>query len=216
MDTKDPKNPHGYPPCPARKSPKQGGGPCARSAGWGTDHPGSGPCKSHGGKTPIKHGRYSKIERPRIKELIDQFSNDPDPYNLLPEVVLLRALIVDFVERYDKYAEALIAWHESFIGEDAPFTPKPVQIVDILSAAKFIGQIGQLVERIEKQKQEGVISLEAVNRYVEQLGVELVAAAQEAIADADTRTAFFAAIDRRWETVAIDTKPRRPGAPQGA
>lgn len=210
MDAKQSKNPHGYPPCPARRSPKQGGGPCNRYAGWGTDHPGQGTCRSHGGLTPVKHGRYSTITRPRLAELIARFEADPDPMNLLPEVVLLRALILDYIERYDAFTASLIAWHESYVDREKTPNPKPTQVVDILAAGNFIGQIAKVTERIQKQQQEGTVSLEAFNRYVEQLGVELVAAAQEAIADADSRTAFFAAIDRRWETVALDAKPGRP------
>lgn len=41
----------------ARKTPKCGatkknGEPCGMDAGWGTDHPGHGTCKLHGGSTP--------------------------------------------------------------------------------------------------------------------------------------------------------------------
>jgi hypothetical protein len=35
--------------CDARK--RQGDGTCKHEAGWGTDHPGEGPCKLHGGST---------------------------------------------------------------------------------------------------------------------------------------------------------------------
>lgn len=31
---------------------KHDGGTCSRGAGWGTDHPGTGHCKFHGGRTP--------------------------------------------------------------------------------------------------------------------------------------------------------------------
>ena len=88
------------PKCGRKK--KQGPGHCARPAGWGTDHPGEGPCKLHGGKTPVKTGCYSKIQRKRLRELIEEFLNDPDPFNLLPEVALLRALVLDYIERYDE------------------------------------------------------------------------------------------------------------------
>src|SRR5689334_21056250 len=96
------------------------GGRCTQPAGWGTDHVGSGACKLHGGNAgrPPKHGldgdRYRAVRRPRIRELLDSFADDPDPLNLLPEVRILRALILDFIERYDEQTEALIAWHASF------------------------------------------------------------------------------------------------------
>jgi hypothetical protein len=40
---------HGAVLCGARK--RQGEGTCGQAAGWGTDHPGDGPCKLHGGNT---------------------------------------------------------------------------------------------------------------------------------------------------------------------
>ncbi|HET6866297.1 MAG TPA: hypothetical protein VFH80_10250 [Solirubrobacteraceae bacterium] len=36
-------------------------GPCTRPAGWGTDHPGVGRCKLHGGATPT-HQRAAELE----------------------------------------------------------------------------------------------------------------------------------------------------------
>jgi hypothetical protein len=139
---------------------------------------------------------------------------DPDPLNLLPEVHLLRSLIIDFVERYDEFTEALIDWHESwkeYGWEDSH--KKPRKVVDILTAAKFIGEIGGLVDKIQKQKQEGTITLDTLNRVMEQIGVEVVGAAQEAIADATERSAFLAAFERRWSSVRLDP-PKR--GPQGA
>jgi hypothetical protein len=86
----------------------------SRSPAARTDHVGQGKCWLHGGRTPIKHGRYSKINRARIRELIAQHEADPDPLNVLPEIAALRALFQEFIERYDEHTEALLAWHASF------------------------------------------------------------------------------------------------------
>lgn len=188
---------------------RQGGGACGRPAGWGTEHVGSGRCKLHGGNNPVKHGRYSQITRPRLKELIEQFGADPDPMNLLPEVVLLRALVQDYIERYDAFTGALIDWHESW--KDTGQGKKPQQVVDILSAGKFIADIGGLVDKIHKQRAEGTVTMEAVGHHLEKMGMEVVAAVQEAIADADTRTATLAAIDRRWQSLQFERKPGGKG-----
>jgi hypothetical protein len=198
-------SPEGSPHATCGATTKSSGKPCTKSAGWRTDHPGVGKCYLHGGKTPIAHGRYSGIKRPRLAELIAKFETDPNPLDILPEVLLLRALITDYVERYDEMTDAILAWHESYVNKQMTPNPKPTQILDILSAAKFIGQIGALVERIEKSKSEGSVTLEAVNRYVGTLGMEVVAAVNEALPDADSRTKVVAAVDRRWESVAFDT-----------
>jgi hypothetical protein len=59
-----PPEPHDSPLCDARKrQPRYPGETCARPSGWGTSHPGFGRCKLHGGATPYKHGRYSRVVR---------------------------------------------------------------------------------------------------------------------------------------------------------
>jgi hypothetical protein len=218
MTTAKKGNPHGHPPCTARKKASQGGGPCERYAGWGTDHAGQGPCKYHGGLTPVKHGRYSQITRPRLKQLIEQFEAESDPMDMLPELALLRALVTDYIERYDVFTGALLAWHDSYIDKDKTPNPKPQQVLDIISAGGFIAQIAKVTERIQKQKQEGTVTLEAVNAYVETLGMEVFEAAQEAIPDAAARTSLLAALDRRWQSVSFNVKPRpaRPTEGDGA
>ena len=189
------------------------GNACSQKAGWGTDHVGEGRCKLHGGATPIKSGRYSKVTRPRIKQLLETFENDPAPLDLLPELALIRSLILDYIERYDEFTTALIAWHQDndawtdFEGNKHPST-KPVQVLDILSVAKYITTIGQLTERIEKSKKEGAVTLETLNRVMEQLGVELVAAVQETVTDEAQRSKLLVAVERRWSSIQLE----QPGA----
>jgi hypothetical protein len=48
-----------YETCGAKK--RQGEGTCTRPAGWGTDHPGVGRCKLHGGSTPSQK-RKAEVE----------------------------------------------------------------------------------------------------------------------------------------------------------
>jgi len=89
-------------------------GVCQNPAGAGTDHLGEGRCKFHGGNSQIKHGRYSKVKRPQIKKLIEEFEKDPEPMNLLPEVLLLRALLTDYIDRHENLTTALAAWRASY------------------------------------------------------------------------------------------------------
>lgn len=63
-----PPNPH----CGATL--KRGDGTCGHQAGWGTDHPGHGNCKLHGGATPTgkKHAKQLRQEAwDRILTLTD-------------------------------------------------------------------------------------------------------------------------------------------------
>ncbi|MGW2520451.1 hypothetical protein ACWC09_26250 [Streptomyces sp. NPDC001617] len=52
MDATGPADGHGAHLCGARK--RQGEGTCNKTAGWGTDHPGTGRCRLHGGSTPTQ------------------------------------------------------------------------------------------------------------------------------------------------------------------
>ncbi|WP_407570720.1 hypothetical protein [Deinococcus altitudinis] len=100
------------PKCDAKHTKRDG--TCKRPAGWGTDHPGTGRCKLHGGGAQITHGRFSNITRPRIAQLLEQFKSDPNPLDLLPELALLRAVVLDYVERHDILTEALLSWNASY------------------------------------------------------------------------------------------------------
>ncbi|MBB6053262.1 hypothetical protein [Armatimonas rosea] len=98
------------------------GAPCTKAAGWRTDHPGSGRCYLHGGAggRPIEHGRYSRysiITSAEARRLREHFEADPDPLNLLPEVIELRVRIADFCNRYDEFSTALLGWHGSWSGD---------------------------------------------------------------------------------------------------
>lgn len=50
-----------YAICGAAKR-QEPAGPCTRPAGWGTDHPGFGCCKLHGGKTPTQAARAKELQ----------------------------------------------------------------------------------------------------------------------------------------------------------
>lgn len=143
------------------------GNPCTQPAGWGTDHVGEGRCRFHGGASPIKHGRYSKVKREPIRRLIESYQDDPDPLNLLPELAAMRALFTDFIERYDEWREAFLAWHTSFGSENG--NPKPKQVLDLADATKILDRIGRMVERIEKVRAQNAISAPELFRVMSEI-----------------------------------------------
>lgn len=102
---------------------------CSHPAGFRTPHPGAGRCYLHGGMTPVKHGRYSSLKRESLRDLIAQHEADPDPLNILPELAAARALFQDFVERYDAWREALLAWHASFDAAAMGFDPERLTLL---------------------------------------------------------------------------------------
>lgn len=134
-------------------SRRQGGGYCTQAAGWGTDHPGQGRCKLHGGATPVRHGRYSNIQRPRIRELSEYHENHPDPLNTLSEIALTRALLQDFIERYEQNSAAILAWYLSWSASQRPLSEEKVmafeRIVDDFEEQLRVGKL-ELTERQEE------------------------------------------------------------------
>jgi hypothetical protein len=148
-----------HPRCGAKTRRRQG--TCGNTAGLRTNHVGQGRCWLHGGASPIKHGRYSTIQRERIRDLILKHEEDKDPLNILPEVAALRAMFQDYIERYDAHTDALIAWHQSYEATRVPLSeekvmafeavvdeweirlkettePTPKQLADIASARAFV------------------------------------------------------------------------------
>lgn len=205
--TRKSRKPHAA--CGARL--KNGPGTCTKAAGWRTDHPGEGRCYLHGGATPPKtHGRYSQIQRAGLRERIERFEADPDPLNLGAEIALLRAFLEDLIERWDAiYGPdgALLAWHESF--HTGKGEPRPKQFPDFSDVSGLVDRVGRMAERIHKLKNEGAITLTTLNRVVEQMGAELVAAIQEAQIDQAQSANLLASVETRWNSIRLDARGGR-------
>lgn len=104
---------------------------CGLAAGWRTPHVGEGRCYLHGGLSPRKHGRYSMIKSVRMREILEELERDPDPLNLTPEVQALRMLTIDYINRYEEYTNALLAWYQSW-------TLKQLPTERVLHAIKYV------------------------------------------------------------------------------
>lgn len=191
MTTKD------GPFCGARRSPNGPGAgtTCKNAAGYKTDHPGQGRCKYHGGATPIRTtGRYSKVVHASIAEKMEALQAlDQDVMDMVPELVMLRALTIDFVNRYEEFAEGLLAWYQ-----DGDSNTKPRRIMDLADAGRLISDVTKIVERIHKVKSEGAITLETFRRVTEQMGIIV---AKHVL---DRR--ILAHIELDWKNLALDAK----------
>jgi hypothetical protein len=136
---------------------KKRGGRCTQWArtGYQVCHMHGAGTKATPGGAPITTGRYSRLQRERVRALYEAYLADPDPLNLQDELALLRALVQDFVDRYDAWREALLSWHASFTwhaeteGDGPPVAQKPRHVLDITDAYRLHAEIGRMVERIE-------------------------------------------------------------------
>ncbi|WP_412027907.1 HGGxSTG domain-containing protein [Deinococcus yunweiensis] len=100
------------PTCGAKTRSKK---PCKRPAGHGTDHPGEGRCKLHGGVGQKPSTRYQLTNAsPTLREAIAHHQADRDPLNYLPDLLLARALLQEGIERHSAATAAIIAWHASY------------------------------------------------------------------------------------------------------
>lgn len=90
-----------YDICGAKK--KQNGGHCTRPAGWGTDHPGFGKCKLHGGCSPIKHGLYATTPRGTIGKHLTDYKQLKDEQigSLRDELGITLAIIQNLIDLID-------------------------------------------------------------------------------------------------------------------
>jgi len=148
------------------------GNPCGRPAGWGTDHSGKGRCKLHGGRSPIKSGRYSKVAEVRVADLVNEMEADPDPLNVLPELALARALLHDWLDRYTEARDALFRWNmEEFQdAKDAKRPPRPARIPDIQELVPLLDGISKAVARVEKARSDNAISRAEYFRIMTEMG----------------------------------------------
>jgi len=102
---------------------------------------------------PITSGRYAdRLRHPAIAALMVEFENDPDPMNLFSELAASRSLFVDYVNRYETYTEALLAWHESWQRGDDDKEVKPRQVLDISDSYRILAETTKIAERIKKME----------------------------------------------------------------
>ena len=114
--------------------------PCRRPAGWGTDHPGKGKCKLHGGSAkgrPPIHGRYSVKHRRSLQNKMQEFLEDPAPANLMHELAVQRAFLQDFLGK---------------------LTSQPIGIKTTQHVFDMTEAIGRLVERITRMLNQTAIT----------------------------------------------------------
>lgn len=179
--------------CNGRKS---AGGLCQKPAGWGTNHVGQGRCRRHGGaKTKsVSSGLYSQIEHHRIRDVLNRMDdNEINVLDLAPEAKLLRAMVIDYINRYSQFSEELSAWYA-----DPENKQRPRRIMDIQDAGHLVESISRIVQRMHQIQSTGAISLETFKRVSEHMGI--------IVAKHVTDLVTLSKIEKEWMDLALDTK----------
>jgi hypothetical protein len=90
---------------------------CQARAGAGTNHPGVGRCRHHGGQQEddgrVTHGRESFLRSTRVKELIEKHLAVDNPLDVSVTLATAKALMDDYIERYYELLPMLEAWYTS-------------------------------------------------------------------------------------------------------
>lgn len=157
-------------PCGAitRNNQDSNRGNCQLPAGLGTDHPGMGRCKFHGGASPRNSGRYSRLNQRKLKTLIEEHELDPKPLDLIPDLAAGRALFESYISEYDERWAALQKWANA-APEDEGTRPSVVP-PDIGEARKLLAMVADLVAKVEKIKAEGAVSRQDFIRVMTEMG----------------------------------------------
>lgn len=160
--------------CGAQLRKKTRGRLCTHYKGANTPHVGAGRCWLHGGLTPIKHGLCSLIKHDRLKDLIKQMeAAGVDLMDLTPEITIMRALVLDYVNRHDDFIDMLTTWYDAMdtqrAGDDLP--PLPRKFPTIEDAATLLEAISRIIERMHKMQREGSITLDVFRSLMGQMGM---------------------------------------------
>ncbi|HEU4976235.1 MAG TPA: hypothetical protein VFT50_14170 [Baekduia sp.] len=98
MSKPKPRKGPNRPRCGARTNAKREGRPCRREAGWGTDHPGYGNCKLHGGNSPNGRLHAIKLEaRAEAAKAVGVVPEDLSPDTALNVCLRLAAGEVEYL-----------------------------------------------------------------------------------------------------------------------
>jgi hypothetical protein len=134
---------------------------CELTAGWGTDHLGTGACKFHGGKYAVPkwkaNGRYSSVIKGQLAKKFEEFENDENLLNLMPELVLLRTLAAETIEKYqddnssENLQQAIDALTKVFVGVDRIIKRQNEHILTVAQAQLMMVQAVDVQKRLLKK-----------------------------------------------------------------
>ncbi|MGH9761388.1 MAG: hypothetical protein ACREDR_20400 [Blastocatellia bacterium] len=164
-------------------------------------------------RTSPSHPSSPDNQHTPFQARIDKHRKNPRPLDLLDDLAILRAFVDDLIERWEVIygpQGALMTWYESF-PEDSKRRPKLTtrQLPDFTAVTALADRVGAMVDRIQKHNERRAITQEALDRFVDQMGVEVAAAIQEAGIDGETSSKLYESVERRWHSIKLE--PGQPG-----
>ena len=129
-------------------------------------------------------------------ELQAKFANGTiDPLDLEQDLVLMRAIVIDYINRYDDFSNALISWYLDKRGN------VPDKILDLSQAVVMLEQVSRVAERMHKIRLTTAINISVLRAMMD--AMSLVVAKN--VSDPATLTA----ISEGWDAINLDMTPAK-------
>jgi hypothetical protein len=141
------------------------------------------------------------IKQGRLRDTLDEMEKiEHDLMDLSPEIKMIRALVIDFINRYDDFVDHLESWYNALDAKrkDQELPPVPRRIPTLEDAGQLLEAITRMVERMHKITREGSISLDVFRGLMGQMGVIV---AREV---ADSKT--LDRIEQGWAEIMVNPK----------
>lgn len=178
---------------------------CKRPAGWGTDHPGSGRCKFHGGNNPGRPGMAgNKIAlKTGEKEVIEYTNLTPEELKLYHAVDWnnRKARLINEIALLTIRENRMLARIEAIKSQD----------LILIEQTEFVGmERGEQSQNITKRKENPLILIQSIEEALTRVQSQKINAIErlhrmdsDAQGDDGTLQDFVAGIDR----LIRDSKP---------
>lgn len=141
---------------------KSTGKPCKRGAGWGTDHPGTGRCKLHGGRSRkgAEHGSFKHGQDSKYFDASEIVGFDEWEATVGPQLQLERHLLgmIYILQQWVVKQDPVIV-NTSDGPRELPLDPRTI--------ASAIGAVSQAHDRLVKQRQGETIHVRLAQPEVE-------------------------------------------------
>jgi len=180
---------------------KENGRRCGLPAGHLTDHRGTGACWIH--DDPDRADtirRYRGIQNRTVYARLRQMNKvERDVLDLVPDIQLVRSVVIDYIERYEELAEAVLSWYKTG-------RMRPSNVPDLGEAIRALEMISRMVERVHRINSTGAISIDTFRRITEQLGIIVARHVRDGRA--------LEAIEQEWSTVVVEARTRTKALPE--
>ncbi len=165
--------------CGARKT--NGKGDCTRPAGWGTDHPGIGRCKWHGGCTP---NHKKAVQRELATRAVETYGlpREIEPHEALLEEIHRTAGHVSWLElQVRQHDPESLVWGttksiEHGVTEEAAKPSVWVELYQterrhLVAVCKAAIAAGIAERQVKLAEQQGALIAQVIRGVLEDLGV---------------------------------------------